>query len=144
MPKEMAYHGLTDMEEANRYLTEVYMPQYNEEFSHPAREEGTGFIQRIEKNLDDILCEQHERTVSSDNCVSFEGKTLQIPKDEYRCNYIRVKVRIHRYTDGSIAIFHGPRKLAEYDEDGNCKTKTEKRKEKEERRFGLRHPRLSS
>ncbi|MBI3752585.1 MAG: ISNCY family transposase [Deltaproteobacteria bacterium] len=123
LPKELAYHGLTDMEEANHYLTEVYMPAHNAEFMHPSREQGTGFIPWMGASLDDILCEQHERTVSSDNCVSFEGKTLQIPKDEYRCNYIRVKVRVHRYTDGSLAIFHGPRKLADYDADGNYKTK---------------------
>ena len=121
LSKELAYHGITDMEEANRYLTEVYMPAYNEEFMRPAREQGTAFIKWMGTNLDDILCEQHERTVSSDNCVSFEGKTLQIPTDEYRCNYIRVKVRVHRYTDGSMAVFHGPRKLADYDFKGQLK-----------------------
>ena len=86
LSKELAYHGITDMEEANRYLTEVYMPAYNEEFMRPAREQGTAFIKWMGTNLDDILCEQHERTVSPDNCVSFGGKTLQIPRDEYRCN----------------------------------------------------------
>ena len=121
LPKELAYHGITDMDEANRYLTEVYMPAHNAEFMHPALEQGTAFIKWMGTNLDDILCEQHERTVSSDNCVSFEGKTLQIPRDEYRCNYIRVKVRVHLYTDRSMAIFHGPRKLAEYDPEGQLK-----------------------
>ena len=127
LPKELAYHEITDMEEANRYLAEVYMPAHNAEFMHPAREQETTFIQWLGTNLNDILCEQHERTVSPDNCVSFEGKTLQIPKDEYRCNYIRVKIRIHLYIDGSMAIFHGPRKLAEYDADGNIKAKEKKR-----------------
>ena len=123
LPKELAYHEITDIEEANRYLAETYMPAYNCQFMHPAREQGTAFIPCMGTNLDDILCEQHERTVSSDNCVSFEGKTLQIPKDEYRCNYIRVKVRVHRYIDGSMAVFHGPRKLAEYDPEGQLKGK---------------------
>ena len=127
LPKELAYHEITDMEEASRYLREVYMPAYNAEFIHPALEQGTAFIQWMGTNLDDILCEQHERTVSSDNCVSFEGKTLQIPKDEYRCNYIRVKVRVHRYTDGTLSLFHGPRKLADYDADGNIKVKEKKK-----------------
>ena len=139
LSKELAYHGITDMEEANRYLTEVYMPAYNEEFMRPAREQGTAFIQWMQwmgtslppnvsiGGLDDILCEQHERTVSSDNCVSFEGKTLQIPTDEYRCKDIRVKVRVHRYTDGTLSLFHGPRKLADYDADGNIKVKEKKK-----------------
>ena len=123
LPKELAYHEITGIEEANRYVTEIYMPSHNAEFMRPAREQGTAFIPWMGANLDDILCEQHERTVSSDNCVSFEGKTLQIPRDEYRCNYIRVKVRMHLYTDGSMAIFHGPRKLAEYDLNGRLKGK---------------------
>ena len=130
LPKELAYHSIRDMEEANRYLKEVYMPAYNKEFMHPSREEGRGFVKWIGTNLEDILCEQHDRIVSSDNCVSFEGKPLQIPRDEYRCNYIRVNVRVHRYADGSMAIFHGPRKLADYDTDGNVKAKEEKKSRK--------------
>lgn len=129
LPHELSFHGITTIEQANRYLKEVYMPAYNGEFAHPAREQGTAFIQWSGLNLDDILCEQYERTVSADNCLSFEGKTLQIPRDEYRCNYIRVKVRVHRYADGQLAVFHGPRKLAEYDKDGNCKSKAKGRKE---------------
>ncbi len=123
LPKELAAHGITEMEEANRYLKETYLPAFNREFTHPSREQGTAFIKWMGTNIDDILCEQHERTVSSDNCVSFEGRTLQIPKDEYRCNYIRVKVRVHSYPDKSLAIFHGPRRLAEYDPDGKLKAK---------------------
>jgi hypothetical protein len=33
---------------------------------------------------------------------------------------------VHRYTDGSMAVFHGPRKLAEYDADGNIMAKEKK------------------
>ena len=78
-------------------------------------------VDSIGENLDDILCEQDERTVSADNCVSFEKMTLQIPADRYRCHYVRVKVMIHRYLDGSLTIFHGPRKLADYDQQGKLK-----------------------
>lgn len=72
-------------------------------------------------NINDILCEQDERTVSADNCVSYEGMKLQIPANPYRCHYVRAKVRVHKYPDGSMAIFHGPRKLADYDRQGKLK-----------------------
>ncbi|RPI20154.1 MAG: transposase, partial [Acidobacteriales bacterium] len=62
-----------------------------------------------------------------DNCVSFEGMTLQIPPDKYRCHYVRAKVNVHLYMDGSRAIFHGPRKLADYEQNGKLK-KTKKDK----------------
>jgi len=119
--RELALHGITDIDSANRYLKEVYMPAYNDEFAQPALEEGSVFVSWKGGTLDDILCEQYERTVSADNCVSFEGMTLQIPANRYRCHYVRVRVRIHRYVDGSMAIFHGPRKLADYDPRGKPK-----------------------
>ena len=118
LPKELAIVGITDMASANRYLAEVYCPQFNAEFAVLAREEGSAFVPWIGGNLDDILCEQIERTVGNDNCVKFEGLNLQIPADRHRCNYVKAKVRVHRYPDGCLAIFHGPRKLASYTAEG--------------------------
>ena len=68
--------------------------------------------------LQDILCEQYERTVGNDNCVKFDGMTLQIPSDKYRFHYVKVKVRVHRYPSGNLAIFHGHRKLATFNSQG--------------------------
>lgn len=119
--KELALHGITDMDEANRYLSQVYMPTFNAQFKKSAIEEGAAFIPWIGGNIDDILCEHFERTVNADNCVSFERMTLQIPANRYRCHYVRVKVQVHRYLDGSLAIFHGPRRLADYDSRGKLK-----------------------
>ncbi len=119
--KELAFHGITDMDAANRYLVQVYLPAYNDEFMQPASEEGSTFVPWKGDNLDDILCEQEDRTVSADNCVRFEGMSLQIPADQYRCHYVRVEVKVHRYQDGSLALFHGPKKLAHYDQNGKLK-----------------------
>ena len=118
LPKELAAAGITNMESANRYLKEIYKPAFNAEFKHPATEDGTGFVPLIGKDVSDILCEHHERTVSKDNCVAFEGLKLQIPQNRYRMHYVKIKVRVHRYPDGQLAIFHGPRKLAVYDSKG--------------------------
>lgn len=119
--KELAFHKITEMDDANHYLAQVYLPAYNAEFMLPAPEEGSAFIPWTGENLEDILCEQEERTVSADNCVSFERMKLQIPANQYRCHYVRVRVCVHRYLDGSLAIFHGPRKLADYDHQGKLK-----------------------
>ena len=118
LPNELAAAGITDMDAANRYLREVYLPAFNAEFAQPAPEEGSAFVPWIGGSLDDILCEQHERTVSADNCVRFEKLILQIPADRHRCHYVKAKVRVHRYADGNLAVFHGPRKLADYNREG--------------------------
>jgi len=117
--KELAAAGITTMIEANRYLEQVYRPAFNLEFMVPAAEDGNAFVPAALEQLHDILCEQHERTVSRDNCVSFDGLTLQIPATQYRCNYVKTAVRVHRYPDATLALFHGPRRLARYNPDGS-------------------------
>ena len=112
------------MEAANRYLVERYQPAHNAEFSIPAAEEGSAFVPWFGGNLADILCEQEGRTVAKDNTVRFEGLVLQIPPDRHRCHYVKVKVRVHRYPDGCLAVFHGPRKLANYSPEGQLLVET--------------------
>ncbi len=97
LPKELVLYGITTMEAANRYLAEIYRPAFNIELMQPPAEEGSAFVPWVESNLDDILCEQYDRTVTADNCVRFEGKTLQIPANRHRCHYVKVKVRAHLY-----------------------------------------------
>ena len=121
LPKELALAGIKDMKIANRYVREIYLPAFNAEFMQPAMEEGSAFVAYIGTDLDDILCEQHARTVGKDNCVSFESLKLQIPADRHRLHYVKVTVRVHRYQDGTLAVFHGPRRLAGYSPQGELK-----------------------
>lgn len=121
LPKELAMLGITTLDEANRYLKEVYIDAFNSEFVVASAIEGSAFVPCLPGSIEEVLCEHYERIVAKNNCVSFEGLTLQIPKDNYRCHYNKVKVRIHRYVTGQLAIFHGPRKLAEYDSKGQIK-----------------------
>ena len=118
LPQELARAGITDMDSANRYLEQVYRPGHNREFCVPSTLPGTAYVPFLSGSLPDILCEQHERTVGNDNCVSFAGLSLQIPADELRYHYVRARVRVHRYVDATLAVFHGPRKLASYDAKG--------------------------
>jgi hypothetical protein len=117
--KELALRGMADIEAANRYLQQTYLPRYNAEFAVPAREEGSAFVPWIGgETLREILCEHYERTVGADNCVRFERLSLPIPADRHRRHYVKAKVSVHRYSEGALSIFHGPRKLADYDPEG--------------------------
>ena len=110
--------GIPTMADANRYLTTVYLPAFNAEFAQPAMEDGSAFVPWVSGSLDDILCEHHERTVGADNCVRFEGLVPQIPADRHRCHYVRTNVRVNRYGNGALALFHGPLGLAYFTPDG--------------------------
>jgi len=118
LPRELALMGITEMEAANRYLREHYLPAFNAEFMQPAMEDDSAFVPDVGRDLNDVLCEQFERTVGKDNCVSFESLKLQIPADRARHHYVKAQVRVIRHIDGRLALFHGPRLLARYGPDG--------------------------
>ena len=56
--------------------------------------------------------------VGNDNCVRYRGLCLQIPPSPIRPHFVKVRVRVHDHPDGTLAIFHGPRRLARYRADG--------------------------
>ena len=118
LPKELALAGITTMAAANRYLSKQYQPTFNTEFAQPSLETGTAFVPWVGANLDEILCEHFERKVGPDNCVSFEAMKLQIPAQRHRCHFVKAQVKVHRYIDDTLAVFHGPRCLARYRADG--------------------------
>ena len=116
--KELAMAGITEMQQANDYIARVYLPAYNAEFATSPLESASMFVPWAGTPLKDILCEQYERVVGNDNGVRFGGLVLQISQNKYRCHYVKVRVRVHRYPDGGLALFHGPRRLAAYDKRG--------------------------
>ena len=118
MPKELVDARITDVAKANRFLKRRFLPAFNREFMVAAAETGSAFVPWIGANLHDILCLQEERVVRADNCVVYQNKLLQIPADRHRCHYVKAKVRVHEYPDRTLAIFHGPRCLAQYDVNG--------------------------
>ena len=115
---ELASEGITDIDAANAYVREVFLPDFNRHFTVSAAAEGSAFVPLLSISLKDILCLKTERTVGNDNCVSYRGLTLQIPKQKERCHYMKAKVKIHEYYDGNLAVFHGPRCLAGFDTSG--------------------------
>jgi transposase len=121
LPQELRLAGITEMEEANRFLKEIYLPQHNANFAIKPSETGSAFV-AFAGNLKDSLCIQEERVVGNDNTVRYKNLVLQIPEDMHRHHYVKAKVRVHQYPDKTLAIFYGPRKLAMFDENGKVNT----------------------
>ena len=116
--KGLALTKITTMEVANEWLKADFLPRFNRQFCVQASSESTAFVPLLATQLDDILCVKAERTVGHDNCVSYRGLQLQLPKVGHRCHYVKAKVRVHEYQDGSVAVFHGPRRLGVYSASG--------------------------
>ena len=117
LPQELRLAGIRSIEAANRFLAEVFVAQHNARFAVAATEPGSAFVPYA-GNLAEVLCVQVERMVGNDNCVRYEGRCLQIPPQRHRHHFVKLKVRVHAYEDGRLAVFHGPRCLARYQSDG--------------------------
>lgn len=118
LPKELRLAGITEMEAANRWIAETYIPAYNAAFAVSAELDGTAFVPDRAGAWRDILCIQEERQVGNDNTVKWRNLRLQIPPSPLRPHFVRAKVRVHEYPDGALAVFHGPHRLADYAPDG--------------------------
>jgi transposase len=117
LPQELRLAGITTMAEANRFLAEQFLPQHNARFAISPDEPGSAFVP-FAGVLADILCVHEERTVGNDNTVRYNNMALQIPEDRHRHHYAKARVRVHEYPDHTLALFHGPRRLASYHADG--------------------------
>jgi len=119
--KELRLAGITDLEAANAFIGEVYLPAHNARFAVPPAGEGSAFTPIPGVDLDEILCVEEERQVGHDNCVSYRTLKLQIPESPMRPHFVKARVKVHLYPDGCHAVFHGPRCIGRYDENGTIK-----------------------
>ena len=114
----LRHDGILTAEAANVYLRETYVPDHNARFGKAAAEPGSAFVSCAGIALNEVLCVQDDRQVGRDNCVSWSGRTLQIPEQRHRRHYVKAEVCVHEYPDGRLAIFDGPRCLVRFDAKG--------------------------
>ena len=118
LPQELRLAKIRTIAGANRYLKERFIADYNARFAVPAAEPGSAFTPYVGRPIEDVLCVQEDRVVGADNCVSYNRRSLQIPRQRHRQHYVRATVRVHEYPDRSLAIFDGPRCLVRFDPKG--------------------------
>jgi transposase len=118
LTKELALAGITTIDAANTFIREIYIPAHNARFAIAPEQQGSAFVAIPGVDLAEILCVQEERQVGNDNCVSFNRLKLQIPASPLRAHFVKARVKVRQYHDGTHAIFHGPRCLGRYDQNG--------------------------
>ncbi len=102
------------MDAANEFLKDFW-PRFNTAFTVEPESAFSPLVPSMKAKLPDISCLKTERTVGNDNCVSYKGRTLQIPPQRHRCHCVRARVMVHEYEDGAMAVFHGSWRLGQYD-----------------------------
>ena len=118
LPQELRSQKLTTLEQANRFLREQYLKQFNQRFSKPASERGTAFVPLHHKDLDLVFSLKHERVVARDNTVSFANRSWQLQRTTLRGTLAGCQVTVHEHLDQTFSITFGPHRVGRYDAQG--------------------------
>ena len=116
--KELALAAIATVEAANRFIAETYLPDHNTRFARPPEVPESVFVPTTRAQVEDILRHQEARQVGNDNTVRYHGRILQIPEHDHCPHVVKARVRVHEYPDGTLAVFHGPRRLARFSAQG--------------------------
>src|SRR5271169_4922064 len=98
-----------DLDSANTVLR-IFMADYNCRFARRPRAMPTAWRPAPE-NLDRICCFVHQRVVSNDNIVQWEGQRFQISQQGQRFSFAGAKVHIYQALDGRVSLYYGDIRL---------------------------------
>ena len=73
---ELRYEGITDIDEANKYLNEVFIPKMNKKFSYVI-DEKTSLMKEnsyTEEELKLIISERKDKIIDNASCISYKRK----------------------------------------------------------------------
>jgi Winged helix-turn helix len=105
--KELRLQKITTIDEANRFITEVFIPDFNRRFSvEPAITTNlhTPLSTNEQKQLPSILSRQEQRTVHNDYTIAFNNDWYQILASQFVTVCKGDQVTIEEHTDGSIHL----------------------------------------
>lgn len=109
--KEMRLAHISSMEEGNAFLPS-YIEKHNKKFAKKPRSTIDAHTNiKIDSNLENVLCLHHERKISKDLMVWFDGKTYQILEPNYQHRLPGKKVLIREKEDGNLEFLYNGRLL---------------------------------
>ena len=109
LTSELRLAGANDLDAANQVLRR-FLPDYNRRFGRAARETEKAWRPAPE-NLDRICCFLHQRSVSNDNVVQWDGRRFQIPPQPQRFSFAGAKVQLYESLDGKVSIYYADTRL---------------------------------
>lgn len=124
LPQELRIRNIRDVDEANRFLENEYIPEFNKKFTVASSEKGTAFVKCHHSDLDSVFSIHTERIVGRDNTVKFKNMILQIDKQHFRGSLANCRVIVHEHLDETITIGFGPHNVGRFSAFGVPSKKT--------------------
>jgi len=103
--KELRIRNINTIEEANRFLKETYLEEFNRQFAiAPASKENAHRKVKKDMDLSEIFCEKHNRKVSKNLELQFENVVYQIKLQQPYNGLIGATVTVLKKLEGTILV----------------------------------------
>jgi len=108
---ELELYGILTMIDANRYLSQVYLPQWRETLTVKPISTDKRY-RRVPPHIDlkDVLCYKFTRIVNRGHQISFNNQTYVITPGKHG-NLWKKQITIHQYQDETFAFFYNNCKI---------------------------------
>jgi hypothetical protein len=103
--KELRLAGISDMENANRFLEGKYLRPFNRQFAREAASP-LDVHRAAPRNLNEVLSWEEERVVQGDWTVVCEKKRYQLDRQHEALSLVRRKVIVRTLRDGRVQLVH--------------------------------------
>ncbi len=104
---ELRLKGIHNLEAATFYLNQHFIPRYTQRFGVGAEDKQSAWRSLpLNVNLRNVLCRCFQRTVKNDNTISIKGQLLQLLPTRTRTHFVKAKVQVNQWVDGSWHVFH--------------------------------------
>ena len=103
--KEMRLAGISDMENANRFLDGKYLRPFNRQFAREAASP-VDVHRALPRNLNEVLSWEEERVVQGDWTVACERKRYQLDRQHEALSLVRRKVMVRTLRDGRVQLVY--------------------------------------
>jgi hypothetical protein len=98
-----------DIASANAVLRK-FIVDHNRRFARTPREAAKAW-RPAPDDLQRICAFLHERVVSNDNVVQWEGRRLQLPPQNRRFSFAGAKIQLYQALDGKVSLYYGDTRL---------------------------------
>jgi transposase len=109
LASELRLAHADDIDSANAVLRK-FIVDYNRRFARQPREQQSAW-RAVPESLERICCFMHERVVSNDNVVQWDGRRFQIPQQARRFSFAGAKVQIYQALNGRLSFYYGDTRL---------------------------------
>jgi transposase len=110
---EMELWNIKEIEEANIFLTELFIKDYNHRFAvRPETAEPAWRKVTMDVDSEKIISFRYQAVVGNDNTVRLGGMVIDIPEAFGQRGYAKAKVEVRQLLDGSWRVYYKNKLIA--------------------------------